>query len=111
MRGRSTRGMCSAVLSFEAVMMLLGILVLNGFSSVSVPAAAAIGCGMAVVCLVAIGMLGRPGGYALGHAVQVAIIALGLLALPILFMGVLFGGLWIAAYLIGMKIDGARAIR
>lgn len=97
-------------------MMLLAILVLNGFSSVSVPVAAAIGCGMAVVCLLAIGMLGRPWGYALGHALQVAMVAIGFLALPILFMGVLFAGLWIAAYVIGMRIDsarsgGARAIR
>lgn len=108
MRGRSTRGMCSAVLTFEAVMMLLAILVLNGFSSVSEPVATAIGCGMAVLCLVAIGMLGRPWGYGLGHALQVVMIALGFLAVPILFMGILFAALWVAAYVVGMRIDAAR---
>ena len=110
-RGRTTRGMCSAVLSFEAVMMLLSILVLNGFSALSVPVASTVGGGMATACIVAIGGLGRPWGYALGHALQVAMVALGALALPILFVGLLFAGLWVAAYLIGMKIDRERAIR
>lgn len=109
--GRAMRGMCSAVLSFEAVMMLLSILVLNGFSAVSVPVAVAIGCGMAVACLVAIGGLRRPWGYPLGHVIQVAMIALGFLAAAILFIGLLFAGLWIAAYVIGLKIDRERAIR
>ena len=106
-----TRVLCSAVLSFEAVLMLLSILVLNGFSSLSVPWAAATGGGMAAACLIAAGMLGRPGGYGLGHVLQVAIIALGLLALPILFLGLVFAALWLAAYVIGLKIDRERAIR
>ena len=91
--------------------MLLSILVLNGFSSVSAPAAAGIGSGMAVACIVAVGGLGRPWGYPLGHALQVLMVALGLLAPPILFIGLLFASLWITAYLIGMKIDRDRAIR
>jgi hypothetical protein len=100
--------MCSAVLSFEFVMALLSILVLNGFSSLSTPVATALGCGMAAACMVAIGGLGRPWGYGFGHALQVAMVAMGLLALPILFTGVLFAALWIAAYVVGMRIDGAR---
>lgn len=104
-RGRATRGMCSAVLSFEAVMMLLSILVLNGFSALSVEAAATVGGGMAAACIVAIGGLGRPWGYALGHVLQVVMVAMGALALPILFIGLLFAGLWVAAYLIGVRVD------
>ena len=92
-------------------MMLLSILVLNGFSTLSVPVAATLGGGMAAVCLLAIGRLGRPSGYTLGHALQVAMIAMGALALPILSIGLLFAGLWVAAYLIGMRIDRDRAIR
>ena len=99
------------MLSFEAVMMLLSILVLNGFSSVSAPVATAIGCVMAAACVVAIGGLGRPWGYALGHVLQVAIVAVGFLAAPVLFIGLVFAGLWIAAYVIGMKIERDRAIR
>lgn len=106
-----TRVLCSAVLSFEAVLMLLSILVLNGFSALSEPWAAATGGGMAAACVVAAGMLGRPGGYGLGHVLQVAIIAIGFLALPILFMGLVFAALWVTAYMMGIRIDHERAIR
>lgn len=109
--GRMTRILCSAVLSFEAVLMLLSILVLNGFSSLSAPEAAGAGGGMAVACVIAAGMLGRRGGYGLGHVLQVAIIALGLLALPILFLGLVFAALWVTAYVVGLRIDRDRAIR
>ena len=109
--GRMARVLCSAVLSFEAVLMLLSILVLNGFSALSAPWAAAAGGGMASACVVAAGMLGRPGGYGLGHVLQVAIIALGFLALPILFLGLLFAALWVTAYVMGVRIDSDRAIR
>lgn len=109
--GRMTRVLCSAVLSFEAVLMLLSILVLNGFSALSAPGAAVAGGGMAAACVVAAGMLGRPGGYGLGHALQVAIIGLGFLALPILFLGLLFAALWVTACVMGVRIDSDRAIR
>ena len=92
-------------------MMLLSILVLNGFSALSVPVAAAVGGGMAAACIVAISGLGRPWGYALGHVLQVAMVAVGAFALPILFIGLLFAGLWVAAYVIGVRIDASRAIR
>jgi len=110
-RGRYTRMLCSAILAFEAILMLLSILVLNGFSVLSAPWAAAIGGGMAAACLVAVGMLRRPAGYGLGHVLQVAIIAVGFLALPILFLGLVFAALWITAYLVGIRIDHERAIR
>lgn len=109
--GRYTRIMCSSVLSFEAVVMLLSILVLNGFSAVSAPVAAALGGGTAAACVVAAGVLGRPWGYGLGHAVQVAIVALGFLATPILFIGLVFVALWITGYVVGLRIDRERAIR
>jgi len=109
--GRMTRVLCSAVLSFEAVLMLLSILVLNGFSALSVPWAAVTGGGMAAACVIAAGMLGRPGGYGLGHVLQVAIIAIGFLALPILFLGLVFAALWVTAYVMGVRIDHERAIR
>jgi hypothetical protein len=106
-----TRILCSAILSFEAVLMLLSILVLNGFSSLSVPWAAATGGGMAVACVIAASLLGRPWGYGLGHTLQVAIVGLGFLALPILFVGLVFAALWLAAYVVGVRIDSDRAIR
>lgn len=109
--GRVTQALCSAVLCFEAILMLLSILVLNGFSSLPVPAAAGAGGGMAVACVLAVGVLGRGWGYVLGHVLQVLMVAMGLLAAPVLFIGLLFASLWVAAYVIGLNIDRARAVR
>lgn len=106
-----TRRLCSAVLTFEAVLMLLSILVLNGFSILPPAAAASVGGGMAALCLITAGSLGRPWGYLLGHVVQVAIVALGLLAPSIVVVGFLFAALWVTAYVIGLRIDLDRALR
>jgi uncharacterized protein DUF4233 len=105
-----TRRLCSAVLTFEAVLMLLSILVLNGFSVLAPAAAASVGGGMAALCLVAAGGLGRPRGYLLGHLVQIAVVALGLLAPVLAVVGFLFAALWIAAYVLGLRIDRDRAL-
>lgn len=91
--------------------MLLSILVLNGFSALSASWAGAVGGGMAMACVAAAGTLGRSWGYGLGHALQAAIVAIGSLALPILFIGLVFAALWVTAYVVGVRIDGDRAIR
>jgi len=99
--------MCSAVLSFEAILMLLAIPVMMTIPVLSTAFAVGWGVGLAVAYVVAIGLLGRPWGYAFGHALQVAFLALGWLAAgpAVLAVGVVFAGLWIAAYVIGLKID------
>lgn len=97
--GRMTRGLCSAILAFETIVMLMGMLV-AGWSAAAVAGA----------CVVAAGLLGRPWGYAFGHLVQVAMIALGAVSLSMLFIGLVFAALWISAYVIGMKIDLSRTI-
>lgn len=66
---------------------------------------------LALACLVAAGLLGRPWGYGVGHLLQVAMIALGVLSLPMLFIGIVFAALWITAYVLGLRIDRDRAIR
>lgn len=109
--GRMTRAMCSAILSFEAVMMLLSILVLNGFSTMSPAVAALIGCSLFAASVVAIGGFGRSWGYPLGHALQVAFVGLGFVSRPILFIGLVFAALWITAYVMGLRIDRERRIR
>lgn len=107
-----TRGLCSAVLSFEAILMLLAIPVMLTIPVLSTAFAVGWGMGLAAAYLLAIGVLGRPWGYALGHLLQVAFIVLGVTAAgpAVLAVGVLFAGLWVAAYVIGMKVDRARAI-
>jgi hypothetical protein len=98
--GRMTRGMCSGILVFEAIVMLMGMFVVGGIAGA-----------VAAACAIAIGLLGRPWGYGIGHLVQVAMVGLGYLSLPMLFLGLVFASLWIAAYVVGLKIDRDRAIR
>lgn len=93
------RGLCSAILTFEAIVLLMGMFVVGW------PAGAVAGA-----CVVAAAVLGRPWGYGFGHAVQAAMVGLGALALSMLFVGLVFAALWITAYVIGMKIDQDRAI-
>jgi hypothetical protein len=112
-RGRYTRMLCSAILSFEAILMLLAIPVMLTVPVLSTGFAVGWGAGLAASYFAAIGLLGRSLGYIVGHALQVAFIALGLFAAgpAVLTVGLLFAGLWIAAYVIGLKIDRERAIR
>jgi len=70
-----------------------------------------LGLGLAVLCVVAAGMLGRPGGYALGWTVQVVSGGLGFVVTAMFFLGVVFGGLWATAYFLGIRIDRERAER
>jgi len=112
-RGRFTRILCSAVLAFEAVLMLLAIPVMATIPVLTTTFAIGWGAGLAGAFLVTAGLLGRSWGYVAGHALQVAFMALGLFAAgpAVLAVGVMFAGLWVAAYVIGMKIDRDRAIR
>jgi len=112
-RGRFTRILCSAVLAFEAILMLLAIPVMLTVPVLSPAFAFGWGGGLALGYFVAIGLLGRSWGYLVGHALQVAFVALGFFAAgpAVLTVGVLFAGLWIAGYVIGLRIDRERAIR
>ncbi len=105
------RSMCAAMLSLQAVVLFLGGLVMTGVTDIGFAAAFGTGLGLATLAVVAAGMLGRRGGYALGWAVQVVTLALGL-AVPMMFvLGIVFGLLWAGAYFLGIKVDREKAER
>ncbi|GKQ33972.1 DUF4233 domain-containing protein [Streptomyces sp. A012304] len=67
-------------------------------------------CGIAMfLSVVLCGMVTRPGGVALGWALQVALVAAGFFVPMMFVLGVLFGGLWWASVHFGRKIDEAKA--
>lgn len=103
------RGMCAAVLSLEAIVVALTAPVAITISDVSVGLALGTGLGLAVVCVLAAGMLRRRTGYDLGWAIQVAAIALGFLVPTMFFLGGMFLLLWATADLLGRKIERERA--
>ncbi|MFB7635025.1 DUF4233 domain-containing protein [Streptomyces sp. NPDC056149] len=55
------------------------------------------------------GMLSRPGGIQLGWALQIALIASGLVVPTMYFLGAVFAALWWASVHYGRKIDEAKA--
>jgi hypothetical protein len=103
--------MCAGILVLQAVVLFLTGVVTIGMTDLGAGTSLGLGVGLAVVCLLAAGLLGRPGGYWLGWFVQLVSIALGVLVPVMFFLGVAFAGLWAAAYVLGAKIDRERAER
>ncbi|OIK27323.1 DUF4233 domain-containing protein [Streptomyces malaysiense] len=62
-----------------------------------------------VLCVLLCGMVTRPGGIALGWALQIALIASGVFVPVMYFMGVVFAALWWASVHFGRKVDEAKA--
>lgn len=67
-------------------------------------------CGIAMLLSVLLcGMVTRPGGVALGWALQIALIASGFAVPLMFFMGAVFAALWWASVHFGRKVDEAKA--
>lgn len=105
------RSMCAGILVLQAVVLFLTGVVTIGITNFGAGTSLSLGLGLAVLCVLAAGMLGRPAGYWLGWFVQVVSLALGALVPVMFFLGVAFAGLWTAAYVLGLKIDRERAER
>jgi hypothetical protein len=99
------------MLVLQAVVLFLAGVVFIGLTDLGAGTSLGIGVGLAALSLVGAGMLGRPGGYALGWAVQAVSIALGVVVTAMFFLGLLFTGLWAASYVLGGRIDRERAER
>ncbi len=105
------RSMCAGMLVLQAVVLFLTGVVSIGLTDLGAAASLSLGGGLALLCVVAAGLLGRPGGYALGWAVQVVSIGLGFLVPVMFFLGVVFAALWATAYFLGRVIERERAER
>lgn len=102
----------TSVLVFEAIVMGLFIPVAYFTGrGIDGPTAAWIGVGLVVLCLVAAGMVTRPGGIALGWLVQVLVIACGFVVIDMFVMGAIFAALWWAAVHYGRNVDALRTQR
>ena len=103
------RGMCSAMLTLEAVILALAVPVMISVEDVSKPLALASGLGLALLCILTAGALRRPQAYVIGHAIQVGAIALGFLVTVMFFVGAIFAALWFGAYFVGRRIEEDKA--
>lgn len=103
------RGMCAAVLSLEAITLGLTTPVMIVIADVSTGTALLVGLGLMLACLLVAGMLRQEWAYALGWAIQVGAVALGLV-IPLMFLlGAIFALLWGLADFLGRKIERERA--
>jgi len=62
-----------------------------------------------VLCVLLCGMVTRRSGVLLGWALQIALIASGVVVPTMYFLGAVFAGLWWASVHFGRKVDAARA--
>lgn len=100
-----TRIMASATLSFEAVAVFLAGLVAKDLSSLSTGTAIGLSSGVAVLCLLAAGLLRTPIGYGLGSALQVVVICYGIWVHSMYFIGAIFALLWVVSLYYGFRIE------
>jgi hypothetical protein len=111
MNTSARRSMCAAMLVLQAVVLFLTGVVSVGMTDLGAGAALGMGLGLAVLCVLAAGLLRTSVGYALGWLVQVVSIALGFVVPLMFFLGVVFAALWVGAYVLGARIDRERAER
>jgi len=103
------RGMASAILFLQAIVLGLTTPVMISIENVSWQAAVAVGCGLCVVCLLLSGMLRQRWAYGAGWLVQVASIVLGVVIHMMFVLGGIFFILWWAAMALAHKIEHERS--
>lgn len=105
------RALCASVLFFEA--MIVGLAVPAGLALTDDHHGLILwgGLGVAMVCLVAAGMLRSRAGYVLGSIVQVAVIGAGFVLPAMFLLGLLFGALWVLALVLPGRAARVQAER
>lgn len=103
------RAMAATVLVFEAIIVFFAALVAKDLSDLTTAQAVGGGAVLAVVLVLASGVLSRPGGYWFGSALQVVVVGTGVVLPVMIGVGLLFAGLWVAAVVIGTRIERERA--
>lgn len=103
------RAMAATVLVFEALVVVFASLVAKDLTGLSTVQAVGGGAVLAVLLVLVAGLLRFRWAYGVGTALQVALVATGLVLPIMLGVGLLFAGLWFAALLIGLRIERERA--
>ncbi|GAB7191417.1 hypothetical protein NUM3379_21240 [Kineococcus sp. NUM-3379] len=103
------RMMAASVLVAEALVVAFAALVAMRLSPVGMQASLVGGGVLALLCLLASGMLRSPAGYVLGTVLQVLVVACGFWV-PMMFgVGAVFALMWLVALRSGARIERERA--
>ena len=98
------RGLASAVLAFQAIVIALAIPVAVAIYDVDATVAGWGGGLLAIACLVVIGLLSHPWAYTLGWVIQGLTIAAGFAVPGMFFLGAMFAALWWWALRLGRTL-------
>jgi hypothetical protein len=103
------RSLAGIVLGFEFLVLALVTPVMISVADVKPGTALPLCLGLAVLALVAAGLLRNRAGYVLGSVIQVATVGLGFVV-PVMFvLGLAFAAFWVMAIVLGRRIDEAKA--
>ena len=111
MSNKPLRQLCGTVLIIEAVVIGLAIPVAIVQEHLRHGVAGGVGGGLAVCALLLSGLIGRPGmGWVLwaGTALQVLVIAAGVVVPAMYILGAIFAALWITAIRLARRASRAR---
>ncbi|MGE3284979.1 MAG: DUF4233 domain-containing protein [Pseudonocardia sp.] len=101
---KGIRGVFAATLVLEAIVVLLSLLVLSKFGEGATAGGVTAIVGLALAMIVASGLQRRSWGLTLALALQVAMIACGVLVPVLGVLGVLFGLVWIGLLLFRREV-------
>jgi len=102
------RALASIVLGFEALLLALVTPVMISVADVRPAVAVSVCIGLAVLAIVAAGLLRYRAGYVLGSIVQAGAVGLGFVVPVMFLLGVGFAAFWVAAIVLGRRIEEAR---
>lgn len=109
------RALGAIVLAFESFIVFFGTLVSFGLKVAAPELVWAVGLSLAVVMILTPAVLGRPGGYIFGSALQVIVLFISIWTIfrdpagyVFLIVSIIFIGLWAWAMIAGSTIDAAK---
>jgi hypothetical protein len=103
------RSLASIVLGFESLVLALATPVMISIADIRPAIAVPVCVGLAVLAILAAGLLRNQVGYVLGSVVQVGAVGLGFVV-PVMFvLGLAFAAFWVMAIVLGRRIDEAKA--
>lgn len=106
--GKNTARMATLTLCLEALLIVFATLVAFRLSGLPATVVWVGGGVLSVACLLACGLVRRPGGMAVGGVIQLAVLFTGLVVPAMWGLGGVFVLLWIWLGWIGQKIDRDR---
>lgn len=113
--GKFTWRMGALVLAAQSVIVFFGALVARALGAAQGDASSSayllVGSGLAVLCLLAAGLMRRPFGITLGWLIQVATFLCAFVVPMMVIVGVIFLLLWVVCLWQGQRIDAVQAGR